>query len=285
MTTPQLPTSDVISVEISDHIATIWLDRPEKLNAFAHDFWFDLPPIMEHLGDDPEVRAVVIQGRGRAFTAGIDLVAFSPAMIAGGGLGAQGGSNESSASKHQKLYHSIRDLQRTFTSVAECPKPVIAAIHGYCLGAGISLITACDIRLAARDATFSVRETRIGLVADVGALQRLPTIVDPGRVAELTYTGKDFGASEALAMGLISRVCDDEDDVQKQARKLAVDIAANSPLVVQGSKAVLKAGETRSIEEALDYMALWNAAFLASNDLTEALTAFIEKRPPEFTGS
>jgi enoyl-CoA hydratase len=130
-----------------------------------------------------------------------------------------------------------------------------------------------------------VRETRIGLVADVGALQRLPTIVDPGRVAELTYTGKDFGAPEALTMGLISRVCDDEDDVQKQARKLAADIAANSPLVVQGSKAVLKAGETRSIEEALDYMALWNAAFLASNDLTEALTAFIEKRPPEFTGS
>jgi enoyl-CoA hydratase len=279
-----MPASDVISVDIENHIATVWLDRPEKLNAFAPDFWEDLPAVMEHLGADTDVRVVVIQGRGKAFTAGIDLVAFGPLMVGGGGLSGSG-QPASEVAKRRDLYQSIKKLQHTFNSIADCPKPVIAAVHGYCIGAGVDLITACDIRMASSDATFSVRETKIAMVADVGTMQRLPKIVDPGRVAELVFTGKDFGADEAYDMGLITRICDDAADVHRQANQLATDIAANSPLVVQGAKAVLKAGANKTVEEALDYMALWNAAFIASNDFTEAITAFIEKRPPDFTGT
>jgi enoyl-CoA hydratase len=284
MPTHNLPESEVISVRIEDHVATIWLDREEKLNAFAPDFWDDLPVIMEGLGEDPNVRVVVIAARGKAFTAGIDLKAFGPALTAGGGLDESSDQPLSEVGKRKDLYRSIKKLQRTFTSIADCPKPVIAAIHGYCIGAGVDLITACDIRFASQDAVFSVRETQIAMVADVGTMQRLPKIVDPGRVAELVFTGKDFGASEAFEMGLISRIATDARDVQEQAHDVARAIAANSPLAVQGSKAVLKAGKGRSVEEALDYVALWNSSFIASNDFTEAITAFMEKRPPKFTG-
>lgn len=283
--TPEIPQSAVLAVEIADHVATVWLDRPTKLNAFAPEFWEDLPRIMDHLGTDPAVRAIVIQGRGRAFSAGIDLVAFGPSMMGGGGLNGSGDQPLSPVAQRRDLYRSIKHLQQTFNSIADCPKPVIAAVHGVCLGAGVDLITACDIRFASEDAVFSVRETKIAMVADVGTLQRLPKIIDPGRVAELVFTGKDFGASEAYDMGLVSRVCESVEDVQQQAHELAREIAANSPLVVEGAKAVLKAGENRSIDEALDYMALWNAAFIASNDFTEAISAFIEKRDPDFTGT
>jgi enoyl-CoA hydratase len=161
---------------------------------------------------------------------------------------------------------------------------VIAAVHGHCIGAGIDLITACDIRYSSADAIFSVRETKIAMVADVGTIQRLPQIIDPGRVAEVVYTGKDFAADEARDMGLVSRVFADADATYDAALDIAGDIAANSPLAVQGAKAVLSAGEGRSVEENLDYIALWNTAFLHSNDFVEATMAFLEKRPPDFTG-
>lgn len=272
---PAIPASEVISVEVADHIATVWLDRPDKLNAMAVEFWSEFPKIIEALGADKSVRVIVIGGRGRAFTVGIDLMAFAP-MLA---------SSESDVATRQELYRKIKEMQHTFTSLADCPKPVIAAVHGYCLGGGIDLITAADIRLASADAVFSVRETKIGMVADVGTMQRLPNIVDPGRVAELVFTGKDFSATEAAEMGLVSHVYPDVDSLHKNAMALAEEIAANSPLVVEGAKQVLRAGESMSMADALDYMAVWNAGFLTSNDLREALTAHLEKRPPDFTGT
>ncbi len=176
-------------------------------------------------------------------------------------------------------------MQRTFSSLAECPKPVIAAIHGYCIGAGVDLITACDIRYAAADAIFSIRETRLAMVADVGTLQRLPRIIDPGSVAELAYTGRDFDAGEASSLGLVTRLLPDADAVLAAAIETAEAIAANSPLAVQGTKTVLRAGDGRTVDEALDYVALWNAAFLHSNDLGEAMASFVAKRDPEFEGT
>ena len=175
-------------------------------------------------------------------------------------------------------------MQDTFTSLAECPKPVIAAVHGYCIGAGVDLITACDIRFASRDAIFSVRETKLAMVADVGTLQRLPAIVDPGWLADIVYTGRDFDADEAQGHGLVTKLADDGTGVLALARETAEAIAANSPLAVQGSKAVLRAGEDMSVDTHLDHVALWNAAFIQSNDFAEGAMAFLEKRPPEFTG-
>ena len=287
MSTDTIPTSEVITVEIQDHIATVWLDRPDQRNAFAPNFWVDLPPIMEALGEDPDVRAVVIAARGDAFTVGIDLKAFGPALIAGGAAISDEDAEPpaSDVARRLALRKSIKTLQHTFSSIADCPKPVIAAIHGYCIGAGLNLITACDIRYASNDAVFSSRETQIAIVADVGTMQRLPRIIDPGSVAELVYTGRDIDADEALAMGLVTHISPDAEAVQAHAREIATAIAANSPLAVQGSKAVLRATEDLSVEDGLDYVALWNTSFVTSNDLMEAVAAFIQKRPPEFTGS
>jgi enoyl-CoA hydratase len=286
MTSKPIPQSDVITVEIRDHIATVWLDRPDQRNAFAPDFWLDLPPIMGALGDRSDVRVVVIAARGDAFTVGIDLKAFGPVFMSGGSALPEDGADEpgSDAARRMALRTSIKTLQHTFSSIADCPKPVIAAIHGYCIGAGLNLVTACDIRYASKDAVFSSRETKIAIVADVGTMQRLPRIIDPGSVAELVYTGRDITADEALTMGLVTHVSSDASAVQAHAREIAVSIAANSPLAVQGSKAVLKATEDLSVEDGLDYVALWNSSFVTSNDLMEAISAFIQKRPPEFTG-
>lgn len=175
-------------------------------------------------------------------------------------------------------------LQDSISAVARCAKPVVAAVHGYCIGGGVDLIAACDIRLASADAVFSVREAKMAIVADLGSLQRLPAIISAGHLAELAFTAKDISAERAKEIGLVNDVAADAEGVLKAARSLASEIAANSPLAVQGTKAVLAANEGRTVAEGLDYVATWNAGMLASDDLVEAVTAFMEKRPPKFTG-
>jgi enoyl-CoA hydratase len=278
------PHSEIISIEDRDHIAIVWLDRPDKRNAMAPEFWTEFPVIMDALGADPDVRAIVIAATGPSFTVGLDLMAFGPAVMSGDIAAIGGTSSPSEVAKRLNTYNQIKLMQRTFTSIADNTKPVIAAIHGHCIGAGVDLTTACDIRLAAADTSFSVRETKIAMVADVGTLQRLPYIIDPGRVAELVYTGRDWDAAEALDMGYVTGVYDDAAAVQMAAIEMANQIAANSPLAVQGSKAVLNASRKRKVHEDLDTVALWNAAFLYSDDLGEAINSFIEKRPPEYKG-
>ncbi len=284
MSDTNLPESDVLSVERRDHVAIVWLDRPDKRNAMAPDFWVDLPATMEALGADGDTRAIVVAARGPSFTVGLDLMAFGPAVIAGDIAAIGGETSPSEVTKRINTYHQIKLMQRTFSSIADNPKPVIAAIHGHCIGAGVDLATACDIRLAATDAVFSVRETRLAMVADVGTLQRLPSIIDPGKLAELVYTGRDWDATEALEIGFISAVHADAAATLQAALGIAESIAANSPLAVQGSKAVLNASRRREVEQSLDQVALWNAAFLYSDDLAEAIQAFLEKRPPRYEG-
>ena len=264
-----------VEIEVRDGIGWLWLNRPDKLNAMPRDMWSDIPSAVSELDSDESVRAIVVAGRGRAFSVGIDL-----AMLSGMEIEAA-----SEADKRTKLYREIRTLQGTFTSFADSPKPVIAAIHGYCLGAGMDLATACDIRLASSDAVFSVRETKMGLVADVGTTQRLPKIIPRGHVAELIFTGKDIDATEADRIGLVNRVHADHSELMEAVEAMATEIAANSPLVVQGAKRVLALEENMSTSAALDHMALWNSAFLWSNDLREAMVAHLEKRPPDFTGT
>lgn len=278
------PESDVITVEQRNHIAIVWLDRPEKRNAMAPEFWTDFPATMDALGAAADVRVIVVAAKGPSFTVGLDLMAFGPAVMAGDIAAIHGEASSSEVAKRINTYHQIKLMQRTFNAVADNPKPVIAAIHGHCIGAGVDLTTACDIRVAASDAVFSVRETRLAMVADVGTLQRLPHIIDPGRLAELVYTGRDWGAAEALEMGFVTAVHADSDETLQGALELAGAIAANSPLAVQGSKAVLNAARRRDVEQNLDHVALWNAAFLYSDDLAESIQAFVEKRPPDYEG-
>jgi len=276
-----MPASEVLSVERDGHVATLWLDNPDRRNAMGPAFWADLPVMMAELSDDDDVRAVVLAAKGPHFTVGLDLKTMGGAVAGGGGSDGP----TSKASQAARFYKDVHRLQRSISSVADCPKPVIAAIHGWCIGGGVDLITAADIRLCSADAQFSVRETKIAIVADVGTLQRLPKVIGKGHVAELAYTGKDITAERAREIGLVNDVLPDADALLKAAHEMAGEIAANSPLAVQGTKQVLRACEDRTIEEGLDYVAVWNAAFLQSNDLFEAMGAFIEKRPPNFTGT
>ena len=273
--------SEVLTLETEGHVATVWLDRPEKRNALGPEFWADLPRAMAAVGGDPGIRAVVIAARGPHFSVGLDLVAMSGLT---GTPDPADGTRLSMAARARSARAEIVRLQASVTSVAACPLPVIAAVHGYCIGGGVDLAAACDIRLASADALFSVRETKVAIVADLGSLQRLPAIIGQGHLAELAYTGKDITAERALAIGLVNQVCADPERVVADARSMAAEIAANSPLAVQGTKAVLAAATGRSVAAGLEYTATWNAGFLASDDLTEAMTAFMEKRPAVFTG-
>lgn len=287
--------SDVISLERSSdgRVATVWLDSPERRNAMGRALFDDLPRAMADVSADPAVRAVVIAAKGPHFTVGLDLKEMGSLLTAGGdgsgggsGAGSGAGAGRSStATRNLAAFAAVQRLQGSVSAVAGCPKPTIAAVHGYVIGGGIDLISACDIRLASADAKLSVRETKVAIVADLGTLQRLPRIIGPGHVAELAYTGKDITAERAREIGLVNEVHADHDAVVKAAIAMAEEIAANSPVVVQGVKQVLKAGGTLTVEQGLEYVALWNSAFLQTNDLVEAMTAFMEKRPPDYTGS
>jgi enoyl-CoA hydratase len=274
--------SSVFTVERDGHTAILWLDSPERRNAMGPEFWADLPVVMDELSTDPDVWVVVLAAKGPHFTVGLDLKTMGGTVAGGGSAGGAGGSSQ--AAKAARFLPEVKRLQRAVTAVADCPKPVIAAIHGWCIGGGVDLISACDIRLCSADAQFSIRETRIAIVADIGTLQRLPRIIGKGHMYELALTGKDINADRARDIGLVNDVLPDQESLLKAARDMAAEIAANSPIVVQGTKAVLRASEDRTVEEGLDYVAVWNAGFLQSNDLMEAMVAFMEKRPPQFKG-
>ena len=270
--------SEVLTLEVNGHVATLWLDRPDARNAMGRDLFNDLPLAAKEVAANSDIRVLVIAAKGPAFTVGLDLKTM------GGNLGASSNA-KSSAVANSNFYDSILRMQDANTCFAELKIPVIAAVHGYCLGGGIDLITACDIRLCSSDTVFSVREAKIAIVADLGTLQRLPRIVSAGHVAELAYTAKDFDASHAERIGLVNRVAgDNAESVLAAAYELANEIAANSPLAVQGTKAVLNANDGRTIDEGLKFVANWNALYINSNDLKEAFTAFIERRPAVFNG-
>lgn len=263
-----------LSIETTGHVATLWLDRPDKLNAISFDMWGDFIRAMEAIAANEEIRAVVVAGRGKSFCVGIDLASLSAAPD----LSTTSGCLEQF--KHTQL------CQDGVSAIANCPVPVIAAIHSHCLGAGVDLATACDIRLASRDALFGVRETKIGIVADVGTLQRLPGVVSAGHMAELAYTGKDISATRAEKIGLVNDVYEDAEAVYAAALAMAGEIAANAPLAVRGTKFVLRQSEGMTTEQSLLLNGLWTmVSSLKSNDLKEAMAAFMEKRPPSFTGS
>lgn len=272
-------TSDVISLEVDHHVATLWLDREEARNAMGSALWRDLLRASAALAADNTIRVLVIAAKGPHFSVGLDLKEASRSLLNANG---DGTSKDPSTSI---TYDNVRIMQDSITSLCELPFPVIAAVHGYCIGAGVDFISACDIRLASGNAIFSVREAKVALVADLGSLQRLPDIIGAGHVAELAFTGKDINAQRAAQIGLINSVHGEgADDVLKAAYELANEIAANSPLAVRGTKSVLRANDGHTVHEGLVFAARWNTMHLHSNDLKEAMTAFIESRAPVFTG-
>ncbi|MFH1811155.1 MAG: crotonase/enoyl-CoA hydratase family protein [Pseudomonadota bacterium] len=267
----------VLDVTRDGAVATLWLDRAAQRNAMGQAFFAELPLRVDELAHDHGIRVVVLAARGPDFSVGLDLK---------GGLGEgftsalQGGL----AAERQQLYQLILELQRGFRALAGLCKPTIAAVQGWCIGGGVDLICACDIRHATRGTRVSVRETRMAIIADLGSLQRLPAIVGQGHARELALTGRDVEAEEAQRMGLFNAVHADTDAMMQAVATQAQVIAANPPLTVQGVKQVMARQQASVDDPWLDYVALWNASHLASEDLMEAMMAFAQKRAPEFKG-
>lgn len=266
-----------ILVERSEGVAEVILTGPGKGNAMGLEFFRELPSVFDDLDRDDAVRAVVLRGKGGIFSYGLDVRSVAATLMP---LIAP----ENLAKERTALLRMIGEWQRGFDAVERCTKPVIAAIAGPCIGGGMDLASACDVRFCSKDAKFSVREVKLAIVADMGSLQRLPRIIGQGHTRELAFTGKDIDATYALRIGLVNEVFDDEAALLDRARATAREIAANPPLAVQGIKQVLAFGDERRTLESERYVAVWNAAFLSSKDLVEAMTAFMEKRPPKFTG-
>lgn len=264
--------SDRIAVGVSDGVAQVELARPEKFNAMDRDMFEAIGDAFRALGRDPEVRAILLSGRGRHFTAGLDLDYASSQFPP---------SKDPGRAAEARLRH-IEWLQDSFGAVEQARPPVIAAIQGGCIGAGVDLAAACDLRIATADAFFQIAEVDVAITADLGTLQRLGYLIPHGLLRELTYTGRRMGAEEAARFGLVHRVEADRDGLIAAGMALARTIAAKSPLAVAGAKRSLNHSRGRPVEEGLRDVALWNAATLVSADLAEAIQARLGKTEPKF---
>lgn len=271
--------SSVLSIEKQGRVGIIWLDRESKYNALSTELWSAIPHGLAALCEDTEIGAIILAGRGKHFCAGIDLAEDGLSQLKKAKARSKAEANIQQLSNTQKF-------QQAISSLAECELPVIGVVQGFCLGAGVDLITACDIRIASACSVFSVRETRLGLVADVGTLQRLPKILSAGHVAELAYTGKDIKADRAEKIGLVNDVYESAEASMAAGMALAQEIAGNSPMAVRGTKFILRQSENLTDEQSLMVNGMYTMmTSLESNDLQEGILAFSERRVPNFTGS
>jgi enoyl-CoA hydratase len=270
-------TYESVTVETKDQVAQVTLIGPGKGNAMGPAFWSELPEVFYKLDADRDVRAIVLTGSGQNFTYGLDVPAmggtFTP-LLAEGAL----------ARPRTDFHTELIRMQKATNAVADCRTPTIASIHGWCIGGGVDLISAVDIRYASADAKFSVREVKLAMVADMGSLARLPLILNDGHLRELALTGKNIDAARAEKIGLVNDVYENAEAALAAAHATAAEIAANPPLAVYGVKDVLDQQRIAAVSESLRYVAAWNAAFLPSKDLTEGISATFAKRPPQFTG-
>ncbi|EYT62327.1 enoyl-CoA hydratase [Dietzia sp. UCD-THP] len=261
------------------HVAQVTLIGPGPHNGMGPDFWAEMPRVMAELDADPEVRAAVIAGEGRNFSYGLDLMAMMPQFME-----FLPQDTTPDASRSERILDHVEDMRRAIDSVASAKTPTVAAVQGRCIGGAVDLISACDVRHGAADSTYSIREVKVGIVADMGSLARLPHIIGSGLTRELALTGRDIDAQTALRYGLVTHVAEDAAGVLDSAHATAAEIAGNPPLVVRGTREVLNRGIEGQIHENNRYVATWNAGFLASADMMEAISATLEKREAKFTG-
>ena len=240
------------------------------------EFWSELPNLVDEISNEGQARVILISAEGKHFTAGMDLGNFTDSELTE--------KNKHQGLQNEAIYRLTKDLQYSFSSLEKSRIPVIVAINGACVGGGVDMISACDIRYATKDAFFCIQETNLGLVADVGTLQRLPKLIPEGIVRELALTGRKLGADEAEKFGLISEIFDDHESMLNHAMDMAREIASKSPLAISGIKEVINYSRDHSVDESLNYVALWNAAMKYEDDLKETFIAKMEKREEKFEG-
>lgn len=258
-----------IKLEITNDIAHLVFNRPEAFNSMNADLWNELPEAINAIDLDASARVIVISSTGKHFCAGMDLAVFDAS-----------GPNKSAemGRKRAHLRQDIMRLQETFTVFERARMPVIAAIQGGCIGAGVDMVTACDMRYATADAFFCIQEINLGITADVGTLQRLPKIIAPGIARELAYTGRRMTAHEAKQCGLVNEVFDTHAAMMDGVNAVAREIASKSPLAVAGTKEMINYARDHSVEDGLNYNATWQAGMFFTADLKEAMTAKQQKR-------
>lgn len=264
---------ETLAISERNGVAHIELNRAGKANAMNGAMWKDLRSAFDWLSTS-RARVGVLSARGKHFTAGIDLdmlVAMKSEI-----------ASLSEGRRQERLKEVIVELQAAISAAESCRKPILAAIHGACMGAGIDLVTACDMRYATKDSRFSVKEVDLAIVADVGTLQRLPRLIGDGLARELAFTGRDFDGNEAHAMRLVNQVFTDKDSLMAAVLKMAAEIASKSPLTIRGIKDTLNFSRDHSVAEGLSYVAAKNSAILFSSDLDEAMTAAEQKRRGQF---
>ncbi len=266
--------------ELRDHIAHISMSRGDKFNTMTKAFWSELPELVDKISDEAEARVIVLSAQGKHFCAGMDLANLQD----NGEILGTDAKKVSQGRRGEAQFRLTRELQYTISCLEKARIPVIAAIQGACIGGAVDMVTACDIRYATKDAFFCIQEINIGMAADVGTLQRLPYLIPEGIVRELAYTGRKFSADEALRYGLINAVLDTHEAVIDHALDVAGEIANKSPLEVTGAKEILNYNRDHSVEESLNYTALWNSAMNFSDDMMEAFKSKVEKKDPEFQG-
>ncbi|CAK6981525.1 delta(3%2C5)-Delta(2,4)-dienoyl-CoA isomerase, mitochondrial isoform X1 [Scomber scombrus] len=271
------PTPPYTTLAIShptESVTHVELHRPEKRNAMNKAFWREMVECFNEIAEDPDCRVVVVSGAGKTFTAGIDLMDMASDVLQPQG--------DDVARISWNIRKTIARYQETFSVIEKCPKPVVVAVHGACVGGGVDLITACDIRLCTQDAWFQVKEVDIGLAADVGTLQRLPKVIGSrSLVNELALTARKLYADEAKSSGLVSRVFADKEALMAGALEMAGEIAGRSPVAVQGTKINLIYSRDHSVAEGLDYMATWNMSMLQTQDVMKSAQASMEKQSPK----
>ncbi|MBD3647512.1 MAG: crotonase/enoyl-CoA hydratase family protein [Pseudomonadales bacterium] len=268
---------ECFKVEIENHVAHVILNRPEKRNSMNPAFWRELPEIIGDIDDNARARVIVLSSTGPHFSSGLDVSAFGNGSLAG-----------DTDNKHRRLqagagfYDNVLTMQQSFNCIEQCRIPVLAAIQGGCIGGGVDLASACDIRYATEDAFLTIFETNIGMTADVGTFPRLVKLIPEGYVREMAYTGRRVSAREAKSMGLINEVYADQDAMLEGVMGVAREIAAKAPLAVYGCKRMINYARDHITADGLDYIAIWNASMLHVEEIQEAMMANAEKRPGDF---
>ena len=268
---------ECFDVSIKEDIAHIVLNRPEKRNNMNAAFWDELPAIIRDIDENARARVIVISSTGPHFCGGLDVSMFASSAV----------TDESTdmARRRQKganFLNTVSVMQDSFSALEACRLPVLAAIQGGCIGGGVDLVTACDMRYATRDAFVTIYETKIGMTADVGTFPRIVKLIPEGLVREMAYTGRRVSAEEAREMGLVNRVYDTHEDMLARVMEIAREIAANAPLAVHGCKRAITYARDHSTQEGLEWIGMWNASMLQNDEIVEAMTAGHESRPAEF---
>uniref|UniRef100_A0A0B7BF52 Delta(3,5)-Delta(2,4)-dienoyl-CoA isomerase, mitochondrial n=2 Tax=Arion vulgaris TaxID=1028688 RepID=A0A0B7BF52_9EUPU len=259
----------------AEFVKNVELNRPEKRNAMNVTFWAEMVECFNKLAVDQDCRVIILSGAGKMFTSGLD--------VNDSGV-FQKIQEDDPGRRAFFISKMVSQYQKSFSVIEQCHKPVLAAIHSACIGGGIDMISACDIRYSTQDAWFAIKEVDLGLAADVGTLQRFQKIIgNDSLFRELAYTGRRFNSDEAKSMGFVSRVLLDKNEMMVAALEVAKVIASKSPIAVQGSKHNIVYSRDHNVQASLDYMATWNSTMLQSEDVLKAITAAMQKQTPEFS--